>query len=206
MGAGVPVIGVFRISSILCLSLVGLTGCSISDVARTDIDQARGLWQAVIHPATLPKSTPDQSGDLYVSLPEQEWEGAFQPVVTRGDTILWQSGAQASITTRNGVIVATRGLGDDLMSADVSDLASAIRFGGRAEGYRENHYLDVDTQKQVRVFICDFSYDAGDLIETCYADGLEIQNTYSSRTSTGFVRSRQWIGPVLGYANLRLTP
>ena len=45
-----------------------------------------------------------------------------------------------SISLRDGVLIATRGLGFDLMSADVSDTIAGLRRGGRA--VRIHRYLD----------------------------------------------------------------
>ena len=182
-----------------------LAGCSTSSVEQTHFQQMRGLWHAVLRPGQLPKSSAGQAGRLHLSLPSLNWQATFQPLSQNQGVVTWQAGQDASVMTRNGVVIGTRGLGDDLISSEVEDLLSALAGSGRAEGHRENHYLNGNIEKQIRIFICDYGRGAEGMTETCYADGLEIQNHYAGRSGSGFLQSRQWLSPQLGYADMNWT-
>ncbi|NNE50907.1 MAG: hypothetical protein HKN30_00715 [Sulfitobacter sp.] len=108
----------------------------------------------------------------------------------------------ATVSLRSGVIVATRGLGFDLMSADVSDVTRALRNGG-GDATRIHRYLDGEDQVVILSLVCDIVGGAT-LTETCYGDGIKITNTYRGRGTGTYAASRQWIGPERGY--LRLEP
>jgi hypothetical protein len=106
-----------------------------------------------------------------------------------------------SMTYRSGVLVGTRGLGFDLMDADVAEVLSGIR--NRSDGaIRIHRYLNGEEQVVLRSFICDYA-GGGTVTETCYSDGLQMTNTYTM--SGGHITSsRQWISPEQGY--IRLEP
>jgi len=106
-----------------------------------------------------------------------------------------------SMTYESGVLVGTRGLGFDLMDADVDQVLSSLRT--RADGaVRIHRYLDGEEQVILRSFICDYT-GAGTVTETCYSDGFQITNTYAM-SGGRITSSRQWISPEQGY--IRLEP
>jgi len=106
-----------------------------------------------------------------------------------------------SVSYKSGVLVGTRGLGFDLMGADVNDVLASLQ--SRSDGaIRTHHYLNGENQIVMRNFICDYS-GIQNVIETCYSDGLKITNSY--RLERGqIIASRQWIGAEQGY--IRLEP
>jgi len=103
-----------------------------------------------------------------------------------------------SISLKEGVLIGTRGLGFDLMSADVSEVIAGLRNGGQA--VRIHRYLDGEDQIVIKSYICDYSGNA-QITETCYGKDHSFKNSY--QTSAGkVIASRQWIGPDLGYIRL----
>ena len=145
--------------------------------------------------------TPDvraQFGDatLMIALLEEKKQASV--LIEDGenqDVVTYFTPDGISISLQDGVLVATRGLGFDLMAADVSEVQSAIRNGGRA--VRVHRYLDGEDQMVIKSFVCDYA-GASRVIETCYGNGNNFENRYSI-VAGQVVSSRQWIGPQLGY-------
>lgn len=103
-----------------------------------------------------------------------------------------------SISLQEGVLIATRGLGFDLMSADVSDTIAGLRRGGRA--VRIHRYLDGEDQIVIKSYICDYRGNAS-VTETCHGKGHTFENSYQMSAGQ-IIASRQWIGPHHGYIRL----
>ena len=103
-----------------------------------------------------------------------------------------------SLSLKDGVLIGTRGLGFDLLSADVSEVLVGLRREGRA--VRIHRYLDGEDQIVIKSYICDYSGNAN-ITETCHGKDHSFENSY--QLSAGqIVVSRQWIGPQLGYIRL----
>lgn len=101
-----------------------------------------------------------------------------------------------SFSLRNGVLVATRGLGMDLMSADVSQVLPRVQAGsGRA--VRTHQYLDGENRLYSLRFDCSYSRSGGEVVESCSGGDVTFQNRYTLRGSQIAV-SVQWVNPPLG--------
>ena len=80
---------------------------------------------------------------LRVSLPETGAVAVLGPVSRSGNVTVWQTLDGITLSFQRGVLIATRGLGDDLMSADVEGALDLLR--GRDDGGYYPHirsYLD----------------------------------------------------------------
>ncbi|GAB4388938.1 YjbF family lipoprotein [Albidovulum sp.] len=132
-------------------------------------------------------------------------------------TLATPSGQGAML--RGGLLVATRGLGDDLMSADTDDAEALIR--GRRSGTASRVYRYLDGEGIERPLPATCSYAAGgagqaeliasaaptvEVRETCEAGGLTIRNRYAVDAGGRVIASRQWIGPSLGHVRLQRVP
>ena len=105
-----------------------------------------------------------------------------------------------SFAFNKGLLVASRGLGFDLMDADVADIQKAVRAKGGTEAVRIHRYLDGENQTKIHSFICDVAIEnPRQLRENCYGDDLQFQNTYQLGQNGNILGSRQWIGPKRGY-------
>tara|TARA_R100001132_G_C3249132_1_gene76966 strand:+ start:119 stop:739 length:621 start_codon:yes stop_codon:yes gene_type:complete len=103
-----------------------------------------------------------------------------------------------SVSLRDGVLIGTRGLGFDLISADVSDTIASIHRGGRA--VRIHRYLDGEDQIVIKSYICDYRGNTN-VTETCYGKDHTFENNYQMSAGK-IIASRQWIGPYHGYIRL----
>lgn len=147
-------------------------------------------------------------------------------VASRSDSLpgqveIWKSSDNALVFLRNGVVVGTRGVGADIISADAALTVRALKNRASASGLREYIVSDGDVTTTRMRFRCTINavgsekitvvnqaFDAIHMRETCIGGAvgdLRIENDYWVQANTGLVRkSRQWVGPVSGYFELVL--
>ena len=130
-----------------------------------------------------------------------------------GPVKTWNSKDGVSLSFERGVVVGTRGLGDDLMSSDVN--GSLVMLAGQMGDrfyQRFQTYLDGEYQSQFRSFQCQRTSSRREVVrifernhattrteETCYTPDLQFTNIYW-RGSDGIMwKSQQWISPSIKY-------
>ncbi len=134
------------------------------------------------------------------------------PVTTNGSVVTWKTVDLRAFAFDRGVLTATRGYGDDLMStlSDPSITLITARRTGRAT--RVNHYLGGLGQTVALTMTCDITrgerlhLKVGEIdtmtthmVETCTRDSLTVRNQYWVDARGKILKSRQWIGQRLGY-------
>ena len=127
----------------------------------------------------------------------------------------WLGADGSTITLENGILKATRGVGDDLMGSEIS---RHIEW----ENLRRSHYIRKlaylreanqikiftyectmrDTQKRGAVEIFDAQFDVKHLKETCEGNGPEFTNDYWIGAGGLVRKSRQYHGEKIGYMTL----
>lgn len=190
------------IYQICLISLVlGLTACS-KQVAQ---DPRQILTRARIDAPGTPLLLADVEGIETV---------ATLAIVARNKTVeTWQTGDRVSLSLDQGLVTATRGLGEDLMSADNSG-TKAMLAGQLGDAYyvKLHSYLDGEYQTAFRSFQCRRSgehretveiferqYSTIRIDEVCVTPGYEITNSYWRGTDGFLWKSRQWLSPSLKY-------
>ena len=147
-------------------------------------------------------------------------QATLVPWGENGGVVTWRTADNVSLSFADGVAVATRGLGDDLMSADVTGTVQAIAAGAGAEYPRHHSYMDGENQIAFRSFNCQMGASQPEqlnsfgtprrvsrLYETCHSLEETIENTYWVGSDGTMWRSRQWLGATLGYMTTeRLVP
>ena len=141
-------------------------------------------------------------------------EALIAEIQTNGNVATWSSVDDLTISMRNGVIVATRGFGDDLMAASVP--AVSRHSGGGAEHVRVHTLLNGEDQAYRTQFTCRFqnagfqdidivqiNYRSTHVIESCHAGDIRFQNEYWISEDQKMRKSRQWISPAVGYFTIR---
>lgn len=132
-------------------------------------------------------------------------------VATNGDVVTWSTAEGITVSLRNGLLVATRGLGGDLLDADVSPLATALRKGGGTYA-RTYRHLDGENQVIALKVECALTRESSQTIEVvekryatvfytevCESGGEQATNQYWVERGSGAIRqSRQWISPAVG--------
>ena len=134
-----------------------------------------------------------------------------------GGTVTWATADDVSLAFRGGLVTASRGLGFDLMSADLAGPLAALG-GGASQGYaRHMTYLDGENRTVFRAFLCDMRPGVPETIailgearatirrdETCRSSEETVGNSYWFGADGTVWRSRQWLGPDLGYLGTEL--
>lgn len=134
-----------------------------------------------------------------------------QLVGDNGHRRTWAAMDGVSVTLDRGVIVATRGLGDDIMGSDVSEVVHALRQRG-GSATRLVDFLDGNDQIVRRAYICDISAGADETVtiigrsyrttvmtEQCRSATDSFENTYWMDRNGGVWQSRQWVSPLVGF-------
>lgn len=108
------------------------------------------------------------------------------------------SGSQAVIL-QDGMLIGTKGLGNDLSAADIGPSAALIRAGRSGQAKRVMYYLTGEGVERPLPLTCDIAPGpkAGVMTETCQGAGASFQNHYLIQQGRITV-SQQWIGPALG--------
>ena len=133
---------------------------------------------------------------------------------SNGNRVTWLSADGPSVTTQNGVIVATRGFPRDLMAADVDNVIRALIAGSGTATRLHDTLSDTDTIV-TQSFDCTIASKGSEMIgilgrqiateryaETCNSDRLTFSNSYWIDNSGKMVRSLQAIAPDSGYIQL----
>lgn len=118
-------------------------------------------------------------------------------------TEMWRSPLNTEFwTTGQGLLFGTRGFGNDLMSADVSETAAALRARRAGPVTRMHVYVDGDWQSE-QVFIdCDVRFEGRNATETCDYEGEQFRNVYALDGRGRVLQSVQWAGPEIGQVSL----
>ncbi len=211
----------------LCLGLAACGNAPGRDVTATSMVQAivsaitggdeSGTPDANVVAGQAAAALANSDGQVVIlSIPERDVLTALQQIERNGEYVTFGSSDRRSLTLKHGVLTATRGLGYDLMSADVEEVSRLIR--GRSEGAarRINRYLDGENLTRplspwcqiklgptTRVDLGMIRSDAVTVLESCAADGVTFQNSYLVTPNGRIVQSRQWISPLNGYVTIQ---
>jgi hypothetical protein len=132
-----------------------------------------------------------------------------------GQITVWRTDDNVALIMRNGVLIATRGLGGDLLSAEVpvaSNQSGPAHSGAHVMHLRTgaNHQrslslaCDLSNLGAEMVVIVEQSYNTRHLQQRCSGGGGEVVNDYWVDSRAGLVwKSRQWAGPQIGYIRFR---
>ncbi len=194
--------GTARLAAAAAMMLLALAGCD-------RVKDTLGVYDEVSQVAPRPVG-PER---LRVVLPQRGARATLAPVARRENVTVWQTLDGITLTFEDGVLTQTRGLGDDLMSADVSHRLAMLR-GDTPDGYYPHirAYLDGENQTVFRSFQCrrtgsarrPSGAEAGARVlrrieETCISPRRRFTNIYWLDSSGTVVKSRQWVSPVIEF-------
>jgi len=134
----------------------------------------------------------------------------------------WISPDHLSLGMKDGLIIATRGFGNDIYAADVDDTLNALK-AGHESAITEHFIAPLSGANQVEwlAFRCQvtrrsrqpvqlsetYAADTDLFYETCRNGQMNFRNVYwVERGSREIVQSRQWISEETGDLSLRLVP
>lgn len=124
-------------------------------------------------------------------------------------TLALQSGPTAAFD--DGILVATRGFGDDLFTLDSQGVIEALRAGGGTVA-RRMEMLDAQDQIRTSTFACTIAAAGSESVnlglrelslrrfnENCRSEALIIDNIYWLDGAGDIVASRQFVSPTVAY-------
>tara|TARA_R110000737_G_scaffold26627_4_gene45405 strand:- start:11277 stop:12002 length:726 start_codon:yes stop_codon:yes gene_type:complete len=123
----------------------------------------------------------------------------------------WLAHDGSVISMRNGMVIASRGLGDDMMSGDASQTRALLAARAKGHAKRFVARLDGDDQIVQSSFVCDV-VNAGPvqldapgrkisttyMTETCYGADYSFRNLYWLGDEGRIWKSRQLLGGLVG--------
>jgi group 4 capsule polysaccharide lipoprotein GfcB/YjbF len=211
--------------------LLGLAACSGGTEAPTLNQQVIAAGRAAITARTAPRAAAPELtpalldtvlGSFLEVTRETTGQTAFLYVETQrrdagpGLITVWRTVDEITLSTRNGVLIATRGFGGDILSGGVR--VSGDQPGPAGSGARVLYIRALDNKRRRLALACEQS-DLGpetiEIVERRHATrriqerctdagGGVVLNDYWVDSRAGLVwKSRQWAGPDVGYLRLR---
>ncbi|MEY8099409.1 YjbF family lipoprotein [Falsihalocynthiibacter sp. S25ZX9] len=188
-------------------------------------DFYKGLWEGA--KATLPseKSEAEATEKAAIAIVEKsnideplilattgENRTLLIPVSKNGDYEQWHAPGKLGFTFKDGVLTATRGLGGDLMDADVEESIARIKTKSSQPATRVHRYLSGVNTIIIRSFVCIIAQEdientvvfgkkrsLSRVSEICTNSDTTIENLYWVDPSDGFIwKTEQWISTHVG--------
>jgi Group 4 capsule polysaccharide lipoprotein gfcB, YjbF len=189
-------------------------GAAVGGLAKATISRVSGKQAAAAQPASIgqtPRAEIEKYGIpiLRVVIKSRDADALVTVSDTKGEVVTWATTDGSTFTLRNGILIQTRGLGPDLMSAQapyVSDLVSG------PDGYRRSYFfLGEDDKSERRDYDCSVTSMGKETIEIfarshvtthfkeeCVRAEGKITNDFWIEGSM-VRKSRQWTSPGSGY-------
>lgn len=186
-----------------------------SNLGRTLAEAGQAMTGFGSDPATTPTLAPEVAnaapGDvLLVKIIARDAVAPMTKLAQNGGAITWISPGRVSMSFEDGILVGTRGLGDDLMGADPVGVRAALNAGG-GTATRQQSFLSSEDQIITRQMTCTITRegtetlqtiagprDAVKMIEDCKGALLEFKNTYWM-AGGAIIRSRQAVSAGEGF-------
>ncbi len=190
-----------RLALVLALASGALSGCGGKAAALLAVPLQKALGQS----APAPGATAAARGPVLVaSLPSQGRALQLHVLDRDGPVTTWATQDGLQIMLRDGMLIQTRGLGMDLMSATVPSLAQIAAMSGHN---RSHFYLEGSDKPFRRDYTCVVEAGAADknlpkarhLVETCDGPAGFITNHYWLEGGN-LVTSKQWVSQGVGFA------
>lgn len=139
-------------------------------------------------------------------------------IETNGAYRTWGTSDRRTVTTARGMVTATRGLGNDLMSSAITGTAGLIAGRKAGSGSHVLRFLDGENRTYEIAAQCEVNRGgaakvsggelrnvaATQMTEACTAGETRFTNSYLVDGRGRVVQSRQWLGQANGYITLQL--
>ena len=147
---------------------------------------------------------------LLTTLTGKDAVAALTRAQTRGFTTTWISPGKVTLALENDILVSSRGLGNDLMGADVAGVRAAISAGS-GSATRVHSFLDGEDKINAITLVCEYTRVGPEEValtsgprtltrtdEVCKSDRLIFTNIYWT-SGDKMVKTRQAISPEEGF-------
>lgn len=213
MGPGMALKSRLFIRGIVVLSLSGFMAACGSVVAMSGLVGAGG--NQGIELDSVPRQKIESFGTpiLRATLPASGLDLLMSPRDSRGGVTTWEAAEGITFAFRDGMLIESRGLGADLMSA-AAPSAAQVRGGGP---YQRTYFFVADDDRNERrdytctteligvetITIYGKAHQTRHMRESCVRDVGRIANDYWFEGGT-LRKSRQWVARDAGYAEFAL--
>lgn len=145
---------------------------------------------------------------MRVQIVSRQAETVLSRIAVSNGVETWLSVDDISLSFQQGVLVASRGLGFDLMGANADATLQAMAGQGGPVYRRQMRYLTGDHQSTYLMAGCSMAFKGMDVVngkhlerfeEKCQARRHVFTNVFWRNASGMIVQSRQWISPEVGY-------
>lgn len=182
-----------------------------STLARGAAKRGGGSAAAAAEPVTRADLEKLGAPILRVVVSARAVDTLVTPSDVKGDVITWSSSSGSTFTLRDGVLIQTRGLGPDLMSAQAPTVAQLLTQGGTHQrvyyflgpddqGTRRSYDCTVAIEGKTTIEILEKSHTVTHVIETCSRPQGSISNEFWIEGSV-VRKSRQLLSGGAGFAD-----
>lgn len=150
---------------------------------------------------------------MRVQIPSQNSNADLSRIAISNGVETWLTVDNISLSFRRGVLVASRGLGFDLMGADAQGTLTAIAGHGAPVYRRQMRYLNGVNQSTFLTAGCSMKVIGAETVrgqrltrleEECQAGRNTFTNIFWLNASGAIVETRQWVSPEIGYLSSAL--
>ncbi|EAP77792.1 YjbF family lipoprotein [Roseovarius nubinhibens] len=212
-----------RVAALVGLGL--LAGCSNAPEAGKTTGFVKGIFTKS---SAQPRSAEEVSAEaaaalqrtdarvILISLPSVEVTTVMQKLEQNGAYETYGTADRRSLTLRNGMLTASRSIGSDLMSADVTEalrLVSARRAGQAVRVYRhldgENLTVatrmrcDIRTGGTSQMAVGEINATVTKVIESCTGEAQSFENIYQVDGAGRILASKQWLSAERGAISIQ---
>lgn len=135
---------------------------------------------------------------------------------TNGDYETWMAADRRTLSFKRGILTSSRGLGDDLMSSRVDPAVALITARKSGTASRSYQYLNgvgyttnlpvqcvIQPGGREKIDIGEVSSTTTRVAEVCQNGPMTLQNLYWVDSSGHVLKSRQWLGQMVGYVTIQ---
>ena len=201
MGAVLEMTDFIRVVCVTALAV--LAGCQpVQQLTGT-----KAQAQVVLPPEALAGPV------MQVQIPSREADAALSRVAVNKDVETWLATDDISLSFRRGVLVASRGLGFDLMAGDAENSLTAIAGHGPEVYRRQMRYLTGEHHSTYLTAGCSMSFVGSEIVggqrlqrleERCQTRKNLFTNLFWLNQAGQIIQSRQWVSPQIGYLSTSL--
>ncbi len=217
MGQGFPMMRWCLLVGVLTVAACGSDPTANQGLALARAALAKAPQEAAAGPAPaeISRAAIDQGGNPLLRVHRDRTAAvALLGILSEGAGVVsWASVDGLTLHLRDGVMLASRGFGTDLMSASVPSVAQLASGQGHE---RQHFYLFGGEQEVGRTYECTMSdggretiviaelrYAVSHRIEACSGEGPAFQNHFWFDGRGKIRQSTQWISPDVGKLELQ---
>ena len=207
---------------------LGLSGCSSNKNKMTALSAGKALKAVLtgpkprLDPARLSRAAAealaktDDERLVAIQFPTVKGQSVLRVIESNGpyDTwAAWGTTDRRTVTTKRGIITATRSVPPDLMSADVDEVLRLVTRREEGTAVYAQRYLDGNHKIVEAKSTCVVTRGYDKLVEygeirqpalqmfsSCVSADRQFVDLFLVGEDGRILQSRQWVGPVVGFA------